>query len=67
VLAADKRVLKEPPPLLEAVTLNELYAEGAVRAWVKGADYAAVRTSLVLAIQTLSIAQGGLGGEASLR
>jgi len=58
VLAADKRVLKEPAPLLEAVALNELYAEGAVRAWVKSVDYAAVRTSLVLAIQNLSIAQG---------
>jgi small conductance mechanosensitive channel len=67
VLAADKRVLKEPAPLLEALALNELYAEGAVRAWVKSADYAAVKTTLVLAIQKLSIAQGGPGGEVSLR
>jgi small conductance mechanosensitive channel len=67
VLAADKRVLKEPAPLLEALALNELYAEGAVRAWVKSADYAAVKTTLVLAIQKLSIAQGGPDGEVSLR
>jgi small conductance mechanosensitive channel len=58
VVAADKRVLKEPAPLFEALALNELYAEGAVRAWVKTADYAAVRTTMVLAIQTLSIGQG---------
>jgi small conductance mechanosensitive channel len=57
-LAADKRVLKDPAPLFEAVTLNELYAEGAVRAWVKTADYAAVKTMMVLTIQKLSIAQG---------
>lgn len=57
-LAEDKRVLKDPPPLMEAIGLNELYAEGAVRAWAKTSDYAAVRTSIVLAIQALSIAQG---------
>ncbi len=59
LLAADKRVLKDPAPLLEALGLNELYAEGAVRAWVKAADYHAVKTLIVLEVQKLSIAQGG--------
>jgi small conductance mechanosensitive channel len=61
VLAADKRVLKDPAPILEALALNELYAEGAVRAWVKLADYGAVKSAIVLAIQKLSIEQGGPG------
>jgi small conductance mechanosensitive channel len=57
LMLADKRVLKDPPPLLEALSLNELFAEGAVRAWAKPSDYSAVKTTLVLAIQKLSIEQ----------
>jgi small conductance mechanosensitive channel len=57
-LAADKRVLKDPAPLFEALALNELYAEGAVRAWAKTADYGPVRTMIVLAIQKLAIGPG---------
>ncbi len=57
VLADDKRVLKDPAPILEAMALNELYAEGAVRAWVKLADYGAVRSMIVQAVQRLSIGQ----------
>ena len=59
VLAADKRVLKDPAPILEALALNELYVEGAVRAWVRLADYIAVRSMIVLEIQKLSIGPGG--------
>ncbi len=61
VLAEDKRVLKDPGPICEALGLNELYAEGAVRAWVKLADYGAVKSAVVLAVQKLSIGQGGTG------
>jgi small conductance mechanosensitive channel len=57
LLAADKRVLKDPAPILEATALNELYAEGAVRVWIRAADYSAVKTMIVLAIQKLSIEQ----------
>jgi small conductance mechanosensitive channel len=60
VVVADKRILKDPEALFEAVSLNELYAEGAVRAWVKAADYAKVKTQLVLAVQRLSAAQAAL-------
>jgi small conductance mechanosensitive channel len=53
--AADHpRVLKTPAPIMEAMALNELYAEGAARVWVKTPDYAAVRSALVLKAQALS-------------
>jgi small conductance mechanosensitive channel len=61
ILADDKRVLKDPAPIFEALGLNELYAEGAVRAWVKLADYSAVRTMIVLAAQKLA-SEGGRPG-----
>ena len=57
VLAEDKRVLKDPAPIFEATALNELYAEGAVRAWAKVADYGAVKSMIVQAVQRLSIGQ----------
>jgi small conductance mechanosensitive channel len=56
-LAADKRVLKDPAPICEALGLNELYAEGAVRAWVRLADFGAVKSAIVLQVQKLSIEQ----------
>jgi small conductance mechanosensitive channel len=52
--AEDPRALKIPAPIAEAMALNEVYAEGAVRVWVKPADYAALRSALVLQAQTLS-------------
>ncbi len=58
LLAEDKRVLKDPKPSFEANALNELYAEGAVRAWCKAGDYVGVKTMIVLGLQKLSIAQG---------
>jgi small conductance mechanosensitive channel len=64
ILAEDKRVLKDPAPIFEALALNELYAEGAVRVWVKLADYPAVRSAIVLAVQAQSIERGG--GEAGV-
>jgi small conductance mechanosensitive channel len=60
IVAAEARILKDPAPLFEAVSLNEVYAEGAVRAWVKATDYAKVKTTLVLAVQRLSAAQAAL-------
>jgi small conductance mechanosensitive channel len=59
LVLADKRVLKDPAPIFEATALNELYAEGAVRVWIKAADYGAVKTMIVLAVQKLSIEQAG--------
>jgi small conductance mechanosensitive channel len=55
-LAADERVLKDPAGSYEANGLNELYAEGIVRVWVKTADYVAVKTAIVLAVQKLALA-----------
>ena len=57
LLAEDRRVLKDPKPSFEANALTELYAEGVVRAWCKSSDYVGVKTMIVLAVQSLSIAQ----------
>jgi len=46
--------LRTPNPILEAMALNEVYAEGAVRVWVKTPDYAKLRSDLVLKAQALS-------------
>jgi small conductance mechanosensitive channel len=54
-IAADERILKEPSPSFEANGLNELYAEGIIRAWVKTPDYVAVKTAIVLAVQKLAL------------
>lgn len=53
---ADGRVLKDAAPSFEASALNELYAEGVIRVWVKPSDYVAVKTSIVLAVQKLALA-----------
>lgn len=55
-LAEDKRVLKEPGPSFEANALNELYAEGIIRVWVKASDYVPVKTAIVLGVQKLVLA-----------
>ena len=52
-IAADKRVLKDPVPSFEASTLHELFAEGVIRVWVKAPDYTAVKTAIVLGVQSL--------------
>jgi small conductance mechanosensitive channel len=56
LLADDKRIAKEPPPSFEANALNELYAEGIIRVWVKSSDYVPVKTMIVLAVQKLALA-----------
>lgn len=56
-LAQDKRVLKDPAPSFEANALNELFAEGVVRVWVKSSDYVPVKTAIVLGVQKLAIGQ----------
>ena len=53
--AEDDRMLKQPAPIFEAASLNEVYAEGAARVWVEVANFTAVKTKLVLAIQSWSI------------
>ena len=55
-LAGDKRVLNEPAPSFEANGLNELFAEGVIRAWVKSADYVPVKTMIVLGVQKMALA-----------
>jgi small conductance mechanosensitive channel len=60
-IAADERVLEDPAPSFEASALNELYAEGIIRAWVKTPDYVAVKTALVLAVQKLVLAPAPRG------
>lgn len=52
-LAEDHRVLKDPAPSFEANALNELFAEGVIRVWVKSSDYTPVKTVIVLGVQTL--------------
>jgi len=53
-VADHPKAMKTPPPLFEAIALNELYAEAAARVWVKPADYSRMRTDLVLQAQVLS-------------
>jgi small conductance mechanosensitive channel len=55
-LAGDPRVQKDPAPSFEASALNELFAEGIVRAWVKSSDYVPVKTMIVLGVQQLALA-----------
>jgi small conductance mechanosensitive channel len=55
-IAADERVLKDPGPSFEANALNELFAEGIIRAWVKTSDYVPVKTAIVLGVQKLTLA-----------
>jgi small conductance mechanosensitive channel len=49
-IAADERVLKEPGPSFEANALNEMFAEGIIRAWVKSSDYTPVKSAIVLGV-----------------
>jgi small conductance mechanosensitive channel len=56
-IAADERVLKEPGPSFEANALNELFAEGIIRVWVKTPDFIAVKTAIVLGVQKLTLGQ----------
>jgi small conductance mechanosensitive channel len=56
-IAADERVLKEPGPSFEANALNEMFAEGIIRAWVKTPDFVAVKTAIVLGVQKLTLGQ----------
>ena len=64
-IAADERALEEPAPSFEANALNELYAEGVIRVWVKTADYAAMKTAIVLAVQKLALAPAKEGKPAA--
>ena len=57
-LANDKRILESPAPLIEGVNLMEAWAELAVRAWVKSADYGPVRSDLYLAARRAVEASG---------
>ena len=57
IVADDERALKDPPPSFEALSLNEVFAEGAVRVWIDPSDLAPMKTRLVLAIQKLSLEQ----------
>ena len=47
-LAADPRVLKDPPPLIEMVGVGEAWFEVAVRPWVATPDYGAVKADQLL-------------------
>lgn len=55
-IAADERILKDPAPSFEANALNEMFAEGVIRAWVKASDYVPVKTAIVLGVQKLTLA-----------
>lgn len=54
-VAADKRIVAQPAPIFEATNLNEAFAGSAVRVWVRPSDYGAVKTAILLAVQTLAI------------
>jgi small conductance mechanosensitive channel len=56
-LDKDKRILKDRAPSYEANALNEMFAEGVIRVWVKPADYTAVKTAVVLGVQKLVLAE----------
>jgi small conductance mechanosensitive channel len=53
-VAGHALALDTPEPILEAMSLNEAYAEAAVRVWVKPADYGPMRSDLVLEAQRLA-------------
>lgn len=47
-LAADPRVLKDPPPLVEVTGMAEAWVEIAVRSWVAQSDYGRVKADTML-------------------
>jgi len=51
---SDPRVLQDPPPSVEVTGMAEVWAEAAVRAWVKTPDYGPVKTDLMLAARLLT-------------
>lgn len=46
---ANPLVLKDPAPMVEVTAMSEVFVEITVRAWVEGADFAAVKADLMLA------------------
>ncbi len=50
----DPRVLKDPPPLMEVVSLNQDGVEIASRPWVCSPDYAAVKADQLLCARLLA-------------
>ncbi|MDB5449838.1 MAG: mechanosensitive ion channel family protein [Phenylobacterium sp.] len=55
-LDADRRVLKDPPPLIELTQLSEAYMEIAVRPWVGRDDYGPVKADVLLWARMLAAA-----------
>lgn len=47
-LAADKRVLKDPAPVVELTQVTEAFMEIFVRPWVRNDDYGAVKADILL-------------------
>ncbi len=47
-VASDRRIFKDPPPLVEIVGMAEAYVEIAVRPWVEREDYGRVKADLLL-------------------
>ena len=56
-LMTDERVLPDQAMSFEANALNELFAEGVIRVWVKPADYVAMKTAIVLGVQKLVLGE----------
>jgi small conductance mechanosensitive channel len=54
-LAADPRVLAEPPPLVELTSLTETAVELTVRPWVRREDYGAVKADILLWTRRLQL------------
>ena len=55
---SDPRVLEKPAPTVEITAMAEGWVEAAVRAWVKRADYEAVKSDLLLAARLVAEAPG---------
>ena len=51
IAAGDSRVLADPEPLIEVVGLFDHWADVALRVWVNGADFGAVKSDLLAAVK----------------
>lgn len=53
-IAADPRIRKDPPPVVEITAMSEAFVEGAVRVWTAREDEGSTKSDLLLAIRILS-------------
>lgn len=50
----DARIRQDPAPMIEVTDLSEAYAQAAIRVWTAAADFAPVKTDLMLSAHLLA-------------